>query len=140
MNPILRNILAVLAGIVVAGIVNMAIIMVSGSVITPPEGVDPNDMESIKANIDRFEAKHFLSPFLAHALGALVGAFVAARLAASHRMSFAMGIGAFNLLGGVMAATMIPAPTWFIVADLALAYLPMGWIGGRLATGRATAG
>ncbi len=133
MNPILRNILAVIAGIVAGSLVNMAIIMVSGSVITPPTGVDPSNMDSIRANIDAFEAKHFLFPFLAHAFGALVGAFVAAKLAASHKMSFAMGVGAFNLLGGIMAATMIPAPTWFIVADLALAYLPMAWIGGRLA-------
>ncbi|MEZ4979370.1 MAG: hypothetical protein R2772_08730 [Chitinophagales bacterium] len=37
MNPILRNILAVVAGIVVGSAINMGIIMISGSLIPPPE-------------------------------------------------------------------------------------------------------
>lgn len=132
MNPILRNILAVVAGVVLGGLVNAGLINFSPSIVPLPEGVDPNDIESIKANIHLYEFKHFLMPFLAHALGTLVGAFVAAKLAVSHQMKFALGIGAFFLLGGIMAISMIPGPTWFAVMDLALAYLPMGWLGGKL--------
>ncbi|MEX1132482.1 MAG: hypothetical protein WEC15_04585 [Flavobacteriales bacterium] len=133
MNPTLRNVLAVLTGIIVCMMVNGVLIAVSASVIPPPEGVDPNDMESIKANADKFLPEHFLFPFLAHALGSLVGAFVAVLLSASRAMSLAVIVGGVHLLGGIAAAFMIPAPTWFVVADLALAYLPMAWIGGRLA-------
>lgn len=32
-----------------------------------------------------------------------------------------------------MAAFMIPAPVWFILVDLILAYLPMAYFGGKLA-------
>ncbi len=135
MSPTLRNVLAVVAGVVVGGAVNMALISVSGSVIPLPEGVDPADMESLKANIDRFEPRHFLMPFLAHALGTLVGAFLAARLAASRRTALALGIGVFFLFGGVANAFLLPAPVWFLAADLLLAYLPMAWIGGRLGRG-----
>jgi len=28
---------------------------------------------------------------------------------------------------------MLPAPMWFNVVDIALAYIPMAWIGGRCA-------
>ncbi len=135
MSPTLRNVLAVVAGVVVGGAVNMALITVSGSVIPLPEGVDPADLESLKANIDRFEPRHFLMPFLAHALGTLVGAFLAARLAASRRTALALGIGVFFLFGGVANAFLLPAPVWFLAADLLLAYLPMAWIGGRLGRG-----
>ncbi len=135
MSPTLRNVLAVVAGVVVGGAVNMALISVSGSVIPLPEGVDPADLESLKANIDRFEPRHFLMPFLAHALGTLVGAFLAARLAASRRTALALGIGVFFLFGGVANAFLLPAPVWFLAADLLLAYLPMAWIGGRLGRG-----
>ena len=38
MHPILRNIIAVIAGVAIGGFVNMSLIMVSGSVIPPPEG------------------------------------------------------------------------------------------------------
>ena len=44
--------------------------------------------------------KNFVFPFLAHALGTLAGAFVAAKIAASHKMRFALAIGFLFLLGG----------------------------------------
>ena len=135
MSPIIRNILAVIAGLVVGGIVNFALVAVSAVVIPPPAGVDPTNMESLQASIHLFEAKHFVFPFLAHALGTLVGAAVAAFIAASHKMTLALIVGAFYLLGGIMAATMIPAPTWFIILDLVAAYIPMAWIGGKLGSG-----
>ena len=44
-----------------------------------------------------------------------------------------MIVGVFFLCGGIMAARMIPAPTWFIAADLLLAYIPFAGFGHRLA-------
>ena len=130
MNPIVRNILAVIAGAVACLLVNGLLISVSASVIALPAGVDPNNLETMRAHMDAFEPKHFLFPFLAHALGSLVGGWVAATLAASHKLALALVVGALHLVGGVAAAFMIPAPVWFIVADLTVAYLPMAWIGG----------
>lgn len=133
MKTILRNFLAVLLGIILGSGVNMALVMASPHVIPPPPGVDVNNVESMRASIHLFEPKHFLFPFLAHALGTLVGATVAGLIAASRRRAFAFGIGVFFLLGGIAACFMIPAPQWFIAADLLLAYLPMAWLGGILA-------
>lgn len=132
MSPLLRNILAVIIGAVVCMLVNGMLIKVSASAIPPPEGVNVNDMESIKAHIGEFQPKHFIFPFLAHALGSLFGGIVAALIAASRRMTLALVVGGVHLLGGIMAAFMIPAPTWFIALDLGVAYLPMAWIGGKL--------
>lgn len=133
MNSTLKNILAVVVGIVVGGIVNMVIIMISGSVVPPPEGVDPTNMDSLAENMHLFEAKHFIMPFLAHALGTLVGAYLAAKIAAGKKMNYALAVGVFFLFGGIANAFMLPAPTWFIMVDLVLAYIPMAWLGGRLA-------
>ncbi len=132
MNPVLRNVLAVVAGLVLGSIVNMGLITVSGSVIPPPEGVDATDMESLKASMHLFEPRHFVFPFLAHALGTLAGALAAAALGASHKAKLALGVGAFFLLGGVINVFMLPAPGWFAALDLVGAYLPMAWLGGRL--------
>lgn len=134
MNPILRNVLAVVSGVVAGGAANMAIITISGSVIPLPEGIDPSNMESLKENMHLFEPKHYLMPFLAHALGSFVGAFVAALIAVAHKMKFAIGLGIWTMLGGIMAAVMIPSPTWFIVADLGLAYIPTAFLAGKLAS------
>ena len=133
MNPIIRNIIAVVLGLVAGSIVNMGLIMLSPLIIPPPPGVNPADMESLKESMHLFEAKHFIFPFLAHALGTLVGALVAAKLAVSHKMKFALGIGAFFMLGGLTNVFMLPSPVWFTVLDLVGAYIPMGYFGGKLA-------
>ncbi|MBI3134344.1 MAG: hypothetical protein HYZ14_06665 [Bacteroidetes bacterium] len=132
MNPILRNILAVVLGLIVGSTVNMAIIMASSSIIPPPEGVDVTTMEGLKASMHLFEPKHFLMPFLAHALGTLIGAMLAALIAASHKKRFAFAIGIVFLAGGIANVFMLPSPTWFAVTDIALAYIPMAWIASKL--------
>ncbi len=137
---IVRNILAVILGIAVTMLVNGGIIGLSASVIPPPEGMNPNDIESIRAHAHLIEPKHLLMPFLAHALGSVFGGLVAAMIAASRKMTFALVIGVVHLLGGIVAAVLIPSPFWFIVLDLVVAYVPMAWIGGKLGGGsRATA-
>lgn len=136
MNPVLRNVLAVIAGIVVGSLVNMGIIMISGSFIPPPTEADITTMEGLKSSMHLFQPKHFIMPFLAHALGTLVGALVAAAIAASHKMKFAMAIGVLFLVGGIMNVMMLPSPLWFIVVDLVFAYIPMAYLGGKIASGK----
>lgn len=129
MNSILRNILAVVAGLVVGSIVNMGIVMISGSIIPPPEGGDITTMEGLKATMHLFEPKHFIFPFLAHALGTLVGAFVAAKIASTSKMLMALIVGLFFLIGGIINISMLGGPMWFNVLDLVVAYIPMAYLG-----------
>ena len=132
LNKIVRNVLAVITGIVLGSVVNMGIINLQYSFIALPEGVDVTNTESLQSSMHLFEPKHFIFPFLAHAIGTLVGAHLSARIAASHKMYFALGIGIFFLIGGISMVFMMPAPIWFIVVDLSLAYIPMSWLGWRL--------
>jgi hypothetical protein len=73
---------------------------------------------------------------LAHALGTLVGAYIAALIAANNKLKFALGIGVFFLLGGITSVIMLPSPTWFSVLDLVVAYIPTAWLGGKFAIGK----
>lgn len=132
MKTVIRNIAAVVVGVVLGGAVNMALIINGPSIIPPPAGVDVTNAQSIAASIHLFEPRHYVFPFLAHALGTLVGAFAAYLIAASRRHVFAYVIGMFFLAGGIAASLMIPAPAWFIALDLIGAYLPMAWVGKRL--------
>ncbi len=133
MNPILRNILAVVGGLIVGSVVNMGIVSLGGNIISPPLGVDPSDMESIKSAIDQYTAKDYIFPFLAHALGTLVGAYLAARIAATRKLTFAMVIGVWFLIGGITVAFMLGSPALPTAVDLIFAYIPMAWIGWKLA-------
>jgi hypothetical protein len=132
MRKILRVVLAVVLGFVVGSAVNMGIIMVSGKIIPPPAGADVTTMEGLKASLHLFEAKHFLLPFLAHALGTVAGSFVAAVLGPSRSVAPAYAVGVLFLLGGIANVFLLPGPAWFNTVDLVLAYLPAAWLGQTL--------
>jgi hypothetical protein len=132
MPNLLRNVLALLAGVAIGGGVNMALITLSPSLIPPPAGVDVNNAESLSRAIHLFEPRHFVMPFLAHAVGTLAGALAAYLIAATYKVQIAFAIGVVFLCGGVAASFMIPAPTWFIALDLLAAYIPMAWLGIRM--------
>jgi len=132
MNPIFRNILAIIAGFTIGSIVNMLIIMISGLIIPPPAGADVTTVEGLTATMHLFQPRHFIFPFLAHAMGTFTGAFLAAMIAANHKTRFALGVGFFFLIGGITNAFILPAPTWFIVLDLMFAYIPVAYLAGNL--------
>ena len=133
MNPILRNILAVVIGAVVCVVLNGVLLGVLMKAIPPPDSFDPNDFETYRM----LEERHLISPFLDHEVPSLIGGLLAALIAATRKMTFALVVGGLHLIGGIAAAFMIPAPAWFVALDLVVAYLPMAWLGGRLAGGGA---
>ncbi|SFC92577.1 hypothetical protein [Flavobacterium phragmitis] len=132
MNPLFRNTLAVLAGLVVGSIVNMSIISISGSIIPPPNGADVTTPEGLKATMHLFEAKHFLFPFLAHAIGTFAGALTTALIAASNKTKLAFFIGAFFLFGGIVMVYTLPSPVWFSIIDLVFAYIPTAYLASKI--------
>jgi hypothetical protein len=103
-------------------IVNMGVIILGSSLIHTPEGFD-------SMNAINWDLNNFIFPFLAHALGTLVGAFLAAKITNSYQLPLAMSIGVFFLIGGVTMVYILPAPVWFICTDLIVAYIPMGYLG-----------
>jgi hypothetical protein len=134
MSKLIRFVLAVIAGIAVGSVVNMALIMLSGHVIPPPAGADVTTMEGLRASLHLFEPRHFVFPFLAHALGTITGAVVATLLTPGRRAGPALVVGLLFLAGGITNVTLLPAPLWFNVLDLVAAYVPAAWLGHRIVT------
>ncbi len=132
MNPIFRNILAVIAGTLLGSVINGAIVAVSGHIIPPPAGAVLTTVEGLKASMHLMEPKHFLMPFLAHAIGTLVGAFLSVKIGVSRKILLAMIVGVLFLIGGTINVMMLPSPIWFNVLDLVVAYIPMAYLGARL--------
>ena len=135
MRNVLRWVLAIVVGFLAGSVVNMGLIMLGGQVIPPPGGVDVTTVEGLKASLHLFEPRHFLFPFLAHALGTFVGAAVATWLAPGRIAGPAYVVGGLFLLGGIANVAMLPAPVWFSALDLLLAYVPATWLGHRVARG-----
>ncbi|MFN0121525.1 MAG: hypothetical protein ACKV2V_13615 [Blastocatellia bacterium] len=108
-------------------------ILISGKIIPPPAGADVSTVAGLKNSIHLFEPKHFIFPFLAHAAGTLAGALVAAGIARNYKLQMALIVGCLFLAGGITNVFILPAPMWFNVVDLVGAYLPMSYIGWKIA-------
>ena len=134
MNKFFRLLLPTLLGFALGSAVNMGLIMAGGSLIPPPEGADVKTMEGLQASLHLFEPRHFLMPFLAHALGTGAGALLAAWLATNASRVPAFVVGSVFLMGGIANVLLLPAPVWFNTLDLLLAYLPMAWLAQSLVT------
>ena len=132
MNPILRNIAALLIGILVGGVVNSTLVTYSGSIIALPEGFDPNDPESLIKFMPLFETKHFIMPFLSHALGTLVGAIVTGIICEKKSINLVFIIAGVFFIGGTAMLIMISSPLWFACLDIVLAYFPMAWLAKKI--------
>jgi len=129
---IVRNILAVILGFVIGSIVNMAIIAAGHAIMPPPAGFDGNSMDGVATTIHLLRPIDFIVPFLAHAVGPFVGVLAAMFIATSSRKTIAIILGCLFLAGGIIANIMIPAPMWYRLADVTLAYVPMAYLGFKL--------
>lgn len=132
MKNFLLRLGAIALALFLGGSLNMFIVGISGSVIPPPPGADFTTAEGLQQSAHLMEPRHFIMPFLAHALGTLLAGFVAAALTRERRLSAAIITGLVFLTGGIMDVQMIPAPMWFNVLDLVVAYVPMAWAGYRV--------
>jgi len=128
----MRNILAVLMGLAAGMAVNMALILLNGSVLYPmPEGMDMTNPEEMNAYVATLPATAFLVVLAAHLGQAFVGGWVAARTGRSRPILLAMIIGVLSLAGGIVNLIQITEGPGWMVIELPL-YLLVAWLAGRM--------
>ena len=122
MPPIVRSILAIVAGLVVIGALSFA----SGAALAAA-GVIPAQGQPVHG------IHALLVITLSVAVFAIFGCWLTAYLAPSHPMRHALILGvlglAFNVISLLAVWDLYPA--WFSIASLALV-MPYAWLGGRL--------
>jgi len=126
-----RNIIAVIIGIVAAGIATYFVQSVSDRLFPLPPELDITDFEGMKEHVATLPPLAFIIVLLAHFTGALFGALVGAKIASSHQKKIALFIGGFLLGMGIINLLTIPHPIWFMVADMFM-YFPGAYLGYRL--------
>ena len=103
-----------------------------GNAIVPlPENVNTHTESAMIEAMSHFTPIHFLFPFLAHVLGSFVGSFIAALLFRTRSVVVALSVSILHMLGGIYMAVILPAPFWFEISDVILAYLPMGLLAAK---------
>ena len=132
MKKIIVNIVAVLMSLFAGAMANGGIINISSKIIPPPAGSNLQTMEGLIKAMPLMEPKHFIMPFLAHALGTFVGAILCSLVARSQKLILALSIGLIFFIGGFTMVFQLPAPLWFDLVDLIFAYFPMAWLGYKI--------
>ena len=115
----IRKILAVLVGVVAGGAFNMALVTVSHAAYPLPEGLDPNDFDAFRAHVEAngMPTGALVIVLVAHAGGSFVSGFVCGLIAMRSWYLAAAMLGLLWTCGGIAMLMMLPAPTWFAVAD-----------------------
>jgi hypothetical protein len=126
----LRSILAVLAGLVVAWITVSLFEFASMHTFPPPPGVDVRDPQQVAALVSRMPAGALALVLAGWVVGAFDGGLVAA-LIAKHRVP-AVVVGALVALSALAMVMMVPHPLWMSIAGVFLpvpAALSGAWLG-----------
>jgi hypothetical protein len=117
----LRKVAAVIAGILVVGVVVATLQMIGTRLHPLPEGVDPMDpvdRDAFRRYLAGLPAAAWLIAFFAELLGAFVGALVTGRISRDgHRVPSGVII-CVALIGSVYNWVSFPHPVWFMVGQL----------------------
>jgi len=139
MGSILRTFLAVLAGLIVGYVIITVFETVSTLVYPLPPGVDPTDIEALRAIVDLIPAGAFVFIIAGWGVGAFAGSWLAGRIATRYKSAHGLVVTVLLTLGGLFTLLTIPHPVWVWVVGLA-ALVGGGYAGSRLATRAMPAG
>ena len=128
----LRTILGILAGVVLAFVVLMGLEMAGHAAMPPPAGLDPADPEDLKQMVASASMAAKVWVVFAWFAAVVVGGWAARRL--SRKAWAGWVIAGLIVLGGVANIMMIPHPLWMQIAAVAAPLLG-GWIVTRLPAG-----
>jgi hypothetical protein len=125
----IKRILIWIASILLGAIANSLVLQGGTKLIPPPAGVKFDTAENLAAAMDKLSPEHFISPFLAHAIGTLVSAFLLTYFLNATKNTAALIAGFIFFCGGAYMVSILPSPLWFDVLDLTLAYFPTALLG-----------
>ena len=131
----LRSILAVLAGLVVAWITVSLFEFASMHAFPPPPGVDVRDPQQLAALVAQMPVGALGLVLAGWVVGALDGGLVATLI--SKRRVPAIVVGVLVMLGAFLMVAMVPHPMWMSIAGVLLP-LPAALFGAWLVRGRKT--
>jgi hypothetical protein len=136
MGTAIRSVLSIIFGAIVGVVLIGLIESISHRFFPFPPGFDPRKPEAVKAVMAHPPFLALLVVAIGWGVGALIGSWLAAKIAGQSRMVHAVIVGILLGIASVMTIAQIPHPTWFWVVGL-LFLLVATLTGGRLGAGRA---
>lgn len=127
-----RTILAVILGIVVAGLIVAGIETIGHTLNPPPPGTDLTSPEALKTLIASLPVAALVIVVLAWALGSIGGGFTAAKISRQHKRGAALAVGIVMVLLVASNFFVIPHPLWMMALGVLLP-IPLALVGRKLA-------
>ena len=117
-NPIVKAILAAIAGVLTAGIVVGVVEAIGHMIFPPPEGLDISNPEDAARIMQVIPLGAKIAVVVAWLTGALAGSLVAGWIARSTKPGWV--VAAFMVLASGVTTMMFPHPIWMIIAAVVL--------------------
>ena len=132
-----RNIMAGIAGVVIAMLSVWLVQKIGHAVYAPPADLDAKDLDAMRVHVESLPVGAFLFVIASYFIGTAVGTCAACAIGTMLPRVFAMLVSCVMLVATAMNVAMIPHPVWFIVLAV-VAIVIAAWLGTKCA--RATAG
>ena len=128
----IRTVLAILAGLVVAIALMLAMEALGAWLFPLPLDARIAGEEDLARLVAQAPPGKLALVLVGWCLAALAGAWVAARLSLARTSMAALAVGALIVGGVILNVMALPHPAWMIAGGLLLP-LPLAWVGGLLA-------
>jgi hypothetical protein len=113
-----RNIAAVLLGLVLAFVIVFLVEGIASHFYPPPPNLNLADKAAMKAFIEKMPTSAFLLIEFGWFAGALVGSFVAARIAQAKPDYHGLIVGGLAFAAAIANMMLFPHPVWFWILTL----------------------
>ena len=130
---VIRNISAVVVGLVIGMAFNMAMVVLNTALHPMPAGVGFDDPEGMAAYIATLPLMALVLVLMAHVGQAFFGGLVAAVISGNASMVVAMIVGVLSMLAGIANMLSMPLPAWMWI-EIPL-YLLAAWCAARIVRG-----
>jgi len=131
MSPLLRNILSIIAGTLLATVVMYLLETAYGKMASLPQGVSLTDLADpvkAKAAMQLMPMWAFGGILVIYAFCAFIGGLTATLISGKKRVLPAAATGLILMVSGLIDGVQMAEPVWFMVA-MSAAFLVFSWLG-----------
>jgi len=129
----IRNIAAVLAGVVTAFVLILVVEKLGHLIYPPPADLDFSDPEAIRPYMATLPFVALLFPMIAWVVGTFAGSLLASKIGTANPLLFAGIVGGLVLAATIANLIMIPHPVWFSIVSL-IAIAASAWFAAKVAS------
>jgi MFS family permease len=116
----MKQVLAVLAGLVVGVLVIFLAQAIEMAIFPPPANFDPNDPEQVKQLMQNASTLSLVLVLVGYFLGAFIGGLVATNIIKGTTWMPALLVGTVLTVLGLINLLAIPHPLWFTIFGLVI--------------------